>query len=809
MLFRSPGFAITALAALALGVGANTAIFSVVNAVLLKPLTYPDPGRIVQFLVNAPAGPDYGGSATRFNVLRGQRAAFEDVSAYEYNGIGLNLTGNAFPEQIHAIHVSAGYFRLLGAPIVQGRAFTDDEDRPGGVRAVVLSYGLWQRSFGGDPGLTGKTISLSGSPYTVVGIVGPSFDTELDSPPEVWLPLQIDPNSNDHARYFIIVGRLKPGVTLSAAGAQLQIASEEFRRQFPTMIGPHDSFGIHPFQDAIVSGVRPSLLVLAAAVGFVLLIACANVANLLLIRITGRGHEIAVRAAIGAGRARIARQLLTESLLLSIIGSALGLFLGLTGVRALLAIYPGNLPRMAEHGGGSAIALDWRVLSFTLVVSLLTCVLFGLTPALQASRADLSLALRASGGRSGTGLRANRSRSILVIAETALALMLLVAAALFIRTSVALRTVDPGFDAHNILTMRMSLAGSRFGKTSEVDQMIRDATNRVQVLPGVVDVGVAYTLPLEGGFGIPFNIVGRTPIDGRYDGRGWLGVSPRYFDIFRIPILRGRAFTERDEGGAEPVVIINRAMARQFWPQGDPLEGRIVLGQGYGPEFEEPARRIIGVVRDVHDSGLNRNPAPMVYVPMAQITDGITALAKRALSLAWLVRTQREPLALSAAVQNELRQATGGLPVASVRSMEQVVGQSTARQDFDAILMLIFGSLALLLAAIGIYGLMAYSVQQRRQEIGIRLALGADHRAVRNMVIFQGMRLALIGVAIGTAGAFGLTRLLASFLFGVKARDPLVFVGIPVLLSAVALLAVWLPARRATRVSPIDALRCE
>jgi putative ABC transport system permease protein len=807
VLFRSPGFAITALAALALGVGANTAIFSVVNAVLLKPLTYPDPGRIVQFLMNAPAGPDYGGSATRFNVLRGQHEAFADVSAYEYNGIGLNLTGNAFPEQIHAIHVSAGYFHLFGAPIVQGRAFTDDEDRPGGVRVVVLSYGLWQRSFGGDPRITGKTISLSGSPYTVVGIVGSGFETELDSPPEVWLPFQIDPNSNDHARYFNIVGRLKPGMTASAANAQLQIASDEFRRQFPTMIGPRDSFGIHPFQDAIVSDVRPSLLVLAAAVGFVLLIACANVANLLLIRITGRGHEIAVRAAMGAGRARIARQLLTESLMLSITGSALGLFLGLTGVRALLAIYPGDIPRIGEHG--SAIALDWRVLSFTLVVSLLTCVLFGLTPALQASRADLSLALRESGSRSGTGLRANRSRSLLVISETALALMLLVAAALFIRTSVALRTVDPGFDAHNVLTMRMSLAGSRFGKTSEVDQMVRNATDRIEALPGVVEAGVAYTLPLEGGFGIPFNIVGRRPIDGRYDGRGWLGVSPGYFDIFRIPVLRGRSFTDRDEAGAEPVVIINQAMARQFWPQGDPLAGHIVLGQGYGPEFEEPARRIIGVVRDIHDTGLNRNPAPMAYVPMAQITDGITALAKRALSLAWLVRTQREPLALRAAVQNELQQATGGLPVASVRSMEEVVSQSTARQDFDAILMLIFGSLALVLAAIGIYGLMAYSVQQRRREIGIRLALGADRRDVRNMVVSQGMRLALIGVVIGTSASFGLTRLLASFLFRVQARDPLVFIGVPLLLSVVALLAVWLPARRATRVSPMDALRCE
>ncbi len=638
--------------------------------------------------------------------------------------------------------------------------------------------------------------------------MGSSFNTELDSPPDIWVPIQIDPNSSDHARYFNIVGRLRPGVTTASANAQLQNASEEFRRQFPTMIGPLDGFAVHPFQDAIVSDVRPALLMLAGAVGLVLLISSANVANLLLIRTTGRKHEIAIRAAVGAGRARIARQLLAESVVLSIAGGALGLLLGVTGVQALLAIYPGSLPRMGPHG--VAIALDWRVFAFTIAVSLLTCILFGLIPALQASRADLTAALKESGGRSGSGLHANRSRSLLVISEMALALMLLVGAALFIRTSYALRAVDPGFDTHNVLTMRMSLAGSRFSKTSDVDQMVRDAVSRMKALPGVVDAGAAYTLPLEGGFGIPFNIVGRTPVDGRYDGRGWLGASPQYFDIFKIPIVRGRLFTDRDEAGAEPVAIINQAMARQFWPHGDHLwRGGLLWSQGYGPEFEEPARRIIGVIRDLHDGALNGNPAPMVYIPMAQITDGITSLAARAWSLAWVIRTEREPHALGSPVQDELRQASGGLPVTSVRSMEEVVAQSTARQDFDAALMLIFGAVALVLAAIGIYGLMAYSVAQRRQEIGIRLALGADRRDVRTMVVSQGMRPALIGIAIGTVASLGLTRLLASFLFGVKARDPLVFVAVPMVLCAVALLAVWIPARRATRIDPVDALRSE
>ena len=806
MFRRSPAFTVAAVAALALGIGANTAIFSVVNAVLLKPLTYPDPDRIVQFLLTSPQGSGPGASVTKFNIWKQQTQVFQDVAAYDFGGPGLNLTGGAFPEQVQGIHVTKDYFRLFGAEVATGRTFTTEEDRPNGGHVVVLSNGLWKRRFGGDPGIVGKAISLGNQPYTVVGILASSFAT--DPPADLWLPFQFDPNSNDQAHYFIAAARLKSGVTLGMAHAQMQLAANQFRRKYPGVLGPKDGFGVQKLQDAIVSDVRSSLFVLIGAVSFVLLIACANVANLLLVRASGRRREIAIRAAVGAGRMRIIRQLLTESVLLSLAGGAFGLVLGMVGVRALLAINPGNIPRIGEHG--AAVTLDWRVLAFTLVVALLTGILFGLIPALEATRSDLSATLKESGGRTGTSFRQNKARSLLVVSEMALALILLIGAALLIRTFLALRSVDPGFNAHNVLTLQMSLTGPRFEKTAGVAQLARDGIERIESLPGVEAAGTTCCLPLEGGFGLPFTILGRPLTNGPYHGGGgWMNVSPRYFDVFKIPMLRGRAFTPRDDGSAPGVVIINQAMAHQYWPKSDPLKDRIVIGKGVGPEFDEPARQIVGVVADVRDGGLNRNPRPTMYIPVAQVPDGVTALNARIGPIAWIVRTRVSPHSLTSAIEKELREASGGLPVAHVRSMDEIVVQSTARADFNMVLLTIFGCSALLLAAIGIYGLMAYSVEQRTQEIGIRMALGAESHNVRNMVIVQGMRLALIGVAIGIAASFGLTRLIATFLFGVTSWDPVVFVIVPVVLSAVALFAVWLPARRATLVDPIDALRYE
>jgi predicted permease len=803
MLIANPAFTLTAIAAIALGVGANTAIFSVVNTVLLKPLTYPDPDRIVQMMNLSPDGSWPGASPTKFNLWREQTKVLQDVTAYDFGGPGFNLTG-AVPEQVHGIHVSEAYFRLFGAPIMLGRTFTPQEDSPNGGHLVVISYGLWQRKFGGNPNIIGTALSLGNEPYTVLGVVGKSF--VADPIADLWLPFQIDPNSTNQGHYFMAAARLKPGVTLAQANAQLKLGYDEFRRRYP-LADPKASFGVQPLRDSIVSNARSSLFVLLGAVGFVLLIACANVANLLLVRATGRKREFAIRAAMGAGRARIIRQLLTESIVLSITGGILGLILGYAGVRALLAVSPADLPRIGENG--AAVGLDWRVLVFTIGISLLTGILFGLFPAIGASRPDLNTTLKESSNRSGTGFRQSKMRSLLVISEVSLALILLIGAALLIRTFIALRHVNPGFDPRNVLTLRMSLTGDRFQKTAAVAQLSRDGRERLNAIPGVEVSASACCLPLEGGFGLPFDIVGRPHgKDPNTGGAGWLNVSPGYFAAFHIP-LRGRDFTDRDNGAAPGVVIINETMAKQFWPKQDPIGQQIVIGKGVGPQFDEPGRQIIGVAGDIRDGGLNRDPQPLMIVPQAQVTDGMTALNAGIGPVAWLIRTHGDPHQYIASVTEQLRQASGGFPVARVRPMTEVVVNSTAREDFNMLLLTIFGAAALVLAAIGIYGLMAYSVQQRTQEMGIRMALGADRSRIRSLVVWHGMRLAIAGVIIGIGAAFGLTRFIASFLYGVKTWDPLVFVTVPVLLSLVALLAVWLPATRASRLDPQQALRIE
>jgi putative ABC transport system permease protein len=806
MFRQSPGFTAAAVAALALGIGANTAIFSVVNAVLLKPMPFPDPDRIVMFLNSSPQGTGSAASPAKFQHYRQQADVVQDVSAFRMGVV--NYTAGAVPEQLRSGQVSADYFRLLGAPVVLGRTFNADEDRPNGDKVAVLGYRVWTRRFDRDPAVIGKTLVLSGDPYVVIGVLGEAFDVqEFGQPPDVWVPFQLDPNTNNQLHYFRVMGRLKPRVSLDQAKARLQLSGAEFRQKFPNAIGPNSSFTVQPLQQAIVSNVRSSLLVLVGAVSFVLLIACANVANLLLVRATSRRREIAVRSAIGAGRGRIIRQMLTESVVLSATGGAVGLFLGTIGIRALLAINTAGLPRVGRDG--SLVGIDWRVVAFTTMVSAGTGILFGLIPALHGSRADVSATLKDSGARSGAGVRQNKTRALLVVSEVALAVILLVGSALLIRTSIALRAVDPGFDVQNVLTMKMSLTGPQFSKSEGVDQLIRQGVEQLRAVPGVELASAACCVPLEGGYGLPFIIVGR-PLEGpSHGGGGWLTVSPGYFEVFRIAVKRGRTFTDRDTGQSPAVVIINESMARRYWPNSDPLNDRLAIGRGPMREFkDEPERHIIGVVSDIRDGGLNNDPQPTMYIPQAQVPDAANALNVRLTPMAWVIRTRGEPHAFSAAIQERLRQATG-LPVTDVRPMSEVVSLSTSRDRFYMWLMTVFGSAALLLAAIGIYGLMAYSVAQRTPELGIRLALGADASQVKNMVVWQGLRLTLVGVAIGLASAFGLTRLIATLLFGVTPRDPLVFTAVPLVLGAVALLAVWLPARRASRVDPILALRYE
>ena len=810
MFAKSPAFTLAAVAALTLGIGVNTAIFSVVNAVLLRPVSIPDPDRMVMFLTTSPDGSGAAASPAKFQHFRQQTSVVQDVAAFN-TGV-VNLTGGSFPEQLQSDRVSADYFRLFGAATALGRTFTAEEDRPNGPRVVVLGNRFWARRFNRDPNIIGKTISLSNEPYTVIGVLREFSLEEFGISPQVWIPFQLDPNTEDQGHYFLSAGRLKPGVTLEQAKAWLKISADEYRRKYPNALQPNNSFSVQPVRETLVSDVRSSLFVLAGAVSFVLLIACANVANLLLVRATGRRREIAIRTAIGGSRGRIIRQLLTESVVLSLAGGVLGLLLGIAGIRALLAINTAGLPRVGEDG--SLVGVDWRVLAFTLAVSVATGILFGLIPALQSSRTDLTASLKEGGGRSGTGFRQNKARSLLVVTEVALALILLIGSALLIRTAIALGRVEPGFDSHHVLTMRMSLTGPRFLKSEAVEQLIRDGVERLRAVPGVVEASATCCVPLEGGYGLPFRIVGR-PADGPFNGGGgWTTVSPGYFEVFKIPVKRGRSFNEHDNSGSPAAVVINESMARQYWPEksgpkGDPLNDRLIIGRGVMREFaDEPERQIIGVVGDTRDGGLNSDPAPTMYIPQAQVPDAANALNVRLTPIAWVVRTQVEPQSLRGAIEEQLRQATG-LPVSDVRSMEQVVSNSTSRQRFNMWLMTVFGLSALLLAAIGIYGLMAYSVEQRTQEIGIRLALGAPVERVKNMVVLQGLRLALVGVLVGVAAAFGLARFIATFLFGVGTRDPLVFLGVPLLLAAVAFFAVWLPARRASRVDPIIALRYE
>ena len=804
MFLKNPGFTIAAVAALALGIGANTAIFTVVNAVLLKPLSYPDADRIVQFLNTSPDGNWPTASITKFHNWQQQTSVFKEVAAYDFGGPGFNITGDR-PEQVHGIHVTEGYFRLFGAPVLLGRTFTPQEDLPNGGKVVLLSYGLWQRKFGGNPNIVGATLSLGNEPYTILGVLGQSFQTDPAS--DIWLPFQFDPGSTNQGHYFLAAGMLKHGATLDQANAQMKLAYTQFHRTWPES-DPNAGFAVQPLRDSIVNGVRKSLFILLGAVGMVLLIACANVANLLLVRATGRKREFAIRSALGAGRARIVRQLLTESVLLSVTGGILGLALGFIGVRALLAVSPAGLPRIGEDG--AAVGLDWRVLIFTLAVSLLTGILFGLVPAIGASRADLNSSLKEGSNRSGTGFRQSKARSLLVVSEVSLALVLLIGASLLIRTFLALRAVNPGFDPHNVLTMEMSLTGDRYQKTAGVAQVSLAGRDRLNAIPGVEASASTCCLPIQGQFGLPFNIVGRPPAN-RKDtpSAGWMSASPGYFGLFKIPILRGRDFSDNDSTGAPGVVLINEALANKYWPKQDPVGQQIVIGKDVGPEFVEPARQIVGVVGNTHEGGLSRDPGPMMIVPEAQVTDGMTALNDRILPTIWVVRTHGDPHQLIPLVTEQLRQASGGFPVARIRPMDEVVVRSTARDSFNMLLLTIFGAVALVLAAIGIYGLMAYSVQQRTQELGVRMALGADRHAIRNLVVWQGMRLAIIGVILGIGAAFGLTRLIASFLFGVKSWDPLVFCTVPLILTAVALVAVWLPATRAAQLDPMKALRVE
>jgi putative ABC transport system permease protein len=805
ILRKAPGFTAVAVLTLALGIGATAAIFTVVNRFLLEPPPLPYPDREVELMQGY--GPYWSIyiSLPEYTMWRNQTRIIENAAVYQAP-TPVNLLGGDHPQQVLERRATEDYFTLMGYRVAVGRAFTAKEDVPGAPPVAVISNDLWRRRFGSNPGMIGKDLDIDNTAYAVVGILAPR-PPAAGATVDVYVPLQPDPNSANLGNSYLAFGRLKPGVAVTQADAALKLTTDQFRRKYPGVLDPRTTFRAETMRELETSGGKELLLVFLGAVGFVLLIACSNVANLVLARAAGRQREIAIRVALGSTRGRVIRQILTEGVLLSLVGGAIGLALAYAGLRALL-VFIGSQYHIGRYG--QSLTLDWRVLLFALGISALAGALAGLVPAIKASHTNLAATMNEGGSRTGSGIKHNKTRSLLVVVEMALAMVLLAGAGLLIRTFLHLRGVNPGFETRNILTMDMSLGAARFAKTAAVETVVREGQQRLDSLPGVRVAAASGCLPFQACTDLPFNIEGRAPTEGRWSGGGqWRRVSPGYFRAFRIPLLRGRAFTVNDSGSSQPVVIINEAMAKQFWPKGGELGTRITIGKGVGPQFADLPREIVGVVGNVRDNGLNYNPVPTMYVPVAQLPDELNAGMNAGLPLTWIIRTRVAPPSLSHDIQQQLRIASGGLPVGRVRTMDQVVAHSIVPYSIVTTLLLIFAGLALLLAAVGIYGVIAYSVAQRTHEIGIRMALGASRERVRRTIAAQGMTLVLVGMTIGIAGGLGLTWLLRSLLFGVKPWDPLAFVAATVALLLAALLGCTVPAFRASRVDPMVALRHE
>ncbi|MBX3280232.1 MAG: ABC transporter permease [Acidobacteria bacterium] len=798
MLGRNPGFSLIAILTLALGIGANTSIFSVVNAVLLRPLPYPEPEQLFNV---------YGGfvklgasgmatSVPEFTDYQQQLQSFENIGAYDQSSANLTSTDGGEPERLECGNLTPGLFAALGVAPIRGRLFLPEEAQQGRSDVVLLGYALWQRRFAGDEGLIGKQILLNGRSNTVVGVMPPGF--AYPQAVELWRPLWFPKEQYDQqrrgARGLFVAGRLKPGVSQAQAQAELdQLAARQIE-QYPRNYSPDRGWKISlaPMQEDLVGGVRSALLVLLCAVVFVLLIACANVANLLLARATGRRQELAVRAALGAGRARIVRQLLTESLLLAVLGGVLGMLLARWSLGWLLRLAPDNLPRFGEIG------IDVRVLIFTCAVSLLTGVVFGLAPALQAARIDLHVALK-EGGRSSTSRR--HLSNTFVVAEIALALMLLIGAGLTLKSFLHLQQVAPGFNPDGVLTMRLLLPFESYPQNEQRVAFYQQALERIAALPGVESVGAASLLPMAGGsssgtVSAENSAVG--PNDPVVESEMRIATAD-YFKTMGIALLDGRAFTEADAAGAPPVAIIDENFARRFYPDENPIGKRIRRGR---LDSANPWTTIVGVVRHVRNQRLDIDSLSQVYFPFYQQPGNFN------MSLA--IRTSvGDPLALSASVRAAIQTVDRNQPVFQVRTLRRIVADSVAPRRLVMQLLGAFAVVAIVLSAIGIYGVVAYAVSQRAHEWGIRLALGARSRDVLRLVLVQGMKLALGGVAIGLMSAWAMTRWLSSVLYNVSATDAGTFAVVALLLAGVALLACWIPARRATRVDPTVALRCE
>ena len=797
VLLRSPGFTAVAVIALALGIGANTAIFSVVDAVLLAPLGYQNPDRLVTLLH---AGTDPAAVANYID-WRDQSRSFEAMGAAEY--WTPNLTGSDPPEHLWGLQVTQNLLPMLGIQPLLGRLFVAGEDQKGSEHEVILSDRLWERRFGRDPNVLGKPMTLNGEAYTVVGVMPPGFKFApfWAMHAELWVPDAFgDRVHNRGGNSLRVFARLKRGVTLAQARAEMAAITGRLEKQYP---GTNRGVVVTPLKENVVGKIETPLLVLLAAVGFVLLIACANVAHMLLARASGRQREIAVRSALGAGRTRVTMQLLTENLLLAAVGAAAGLLLAIWGTQALVTLSPASIPRV------EMAAIDGRVILFLLGVTLVTALVFGLAPSARATAGDLSGALNEGGRGGGDGLRRNRLRSFLVASEFALAFMLLIGAGLMIRSFSALRSLDPEFDPHNVLSLVVSVAGSKEAGPDQRAIFYRQLLQRVRALPGVQSAGGINHLPLAGDiWGLPFAIEGHPkPRPGESPVAVYRIVMPGYFQTMRLPLRRGREITDLDDARAPGVVIVNERAAGSYWPGEDPIGKRIA--------FDDDRRNpptwltVIGVAANAKQSDWAADPYPEVYLAALQNREFLENPGAHVAYLTLVVRTVGDPAALAPDVKKTVWSFDRNLPVSEVYTMDQVVAGANAQPRFEMLLLGVFAVIALLLAAVGIYGVMSYSVSRRTREIGIRISLGASRAEVLRMVLRQGMAQALAGSAAGIAGAPLLSRLMARMLYGVRPTDPVTFGSVAVVLGLAAILAIFVPARKATRIEPMAALRHE
>jgi len=788
LMLKKPGFTLVVVIALSLGIGANTAIFSVVNAVLLRPLPYRKPDRLVRVWEkdersSQPGSDQSSVSPANFIDWRNQSQTLAEMAAF---GVGsVALAGRDEPEQVSASNASATLFPLLGVEPMLGRIFIPEEEQPGHNTVVLIGHSLWQRRFGSDANLVGQTLMLDNRTFTVVGIMPPGFEFPKDT--ELWTPLAFNAGqeATRGAHFLEVIARIKPSVMLPQVRAEMDTIARQLQLQYPAT---NTGFGVTVIKllDQEVGNIRPALFVLLGAVGFVLLIACANVANLLLARATTRQHEIAVRLALGANRLRIIRQLLTESVLLAVLGGSLGLLLSMWGTSALLKLGPSNIPRLNE------VRLDARMLAFTLAISVLTGVIFGLVPAFQSSKPDVNEALKEGGRKSTGGIKQNRMRRLLIVSEIALAMVVLVGAGLMIKGFLRLLEVDSGLNPKNVLAMKVKLHSGYDPQRTRA--FYRQLIERIEAIPGVEVAGATTMLPLAGDNRIyGFRKEGESP-ETLAEKANFRAVTTNYFHAIGISLVRGREFTETDTDGKPLALMINESMARRFWPDEDPLGKRVTIRNGPLPH------EIVGVVKDVKHFGLDKTTEPEMYVPHAQFPAGAMAV---------VVHTTTDPLRLVSAIQNQVPALDKNQPITSIKTMEQIIADSLSPQRFTMLLLSFFAGIALILVVVGIYGVMACTVSQRTREIGIRMSLGAQASDVFRMIMRQALVLTLIGIGLGLAAALAVTRVMSSLLYGVNANDATTFIGISLILVMVALAASYLPARNGAKVDPMVAMRHE